>query len=82
LNNAPDPKGSRVVFRVKEISCSTCSLAIEKQVKKMEGVKDVRTSIMLDKVFIDYDPSRVSLDEIIKAVDRTGYGTRMRLAKR
>ena len=69
-------------FLVKEISCTTCALAIEKRVKRLDGVKDVRTSVMLNKVFIDYDPAKVSVDEIKEAVDKTGYGAHLTLVRR
>lgn len=64
---------------VREMSCSACGVAIEKQVKKLEGVKGIRTAVMLNKVFVDFDPSKVDLDEIRKAVNRTGYGAYMTL---
>ncbi len=72
---------SRAVFLIREINCTTCALAIDKQVKKLEGVKDVRTAVMLNKVFVDFDPSKVSVEEIKRAVDRTGYGTYMTLVR-
>lgn len=68
---------SRVVVSVKEISCTVCAQAIEKQVKKMKGVKDVRTAVMLNKVFIDYDPKLVDSTAIRKAVDKTGFKSYM-----
>jgi copper chaperone CopZ len=34
------------------ISCTVCAVAIENQVKKIEGVDDVKTAIMLNKVFM------------------------------
>lgn len=49
-------------------------MAIEKQTKKLDGVSDVKVAVMLNKVFVDYDPSKVTVDEIREAVDRTGYG--------
>jgi Cu+-exporting ATPase len=49
-------------------------MAIEKQTKKVDGVSDVRVAVMLNKVFVDYDPSKVRVEEIREAVDRTGYG--------
>jgi Cu+-exporting ATPase len=58
---------------VKEISCTLCAQAIEKQVKKMSGIEDVRTALMLNKVFIDYDPKLVSLVDIRRAIDKTGF---------
>ena len=82
MTDASPCRDSRATFLVKEISCSTCGLAIEKQVKKVEGVKDVRASVMLNEVLVEYDPRAVGLDEISKAVDRTGYGTYLKLKKR
>jgi Cu+-exporting ATPase len=63
----------RMVVSVRDISCVTCGLAIEKQVKKIEGVEDVKTAVMLNKVFIDYDPKLVDSGTIRKAIDKTGY---------
>ena len=48
-----------------------------KQVKKMKGIDDVKTAIMLNKVFIDYDPSLVDSAAIRKAIDKTGYKSYM-----
>jgi Cu+-exporting ATPase len=64
---------SRVVVSVTGMSCVTCARAIEKQVSKLKGVDDVKTAIMLNKVFIDYDPRFVDSATIRKAVDKTGY---------
>jgi copper chaperone CopZ len=75
-----DEKGTeknRVVVSVTRMSCATCSFAIEKQVKKLRGVSDVKAAIMLNKVFIDYDPKLVDSATIKKAIDRTGYKSYM-----
>jgi copper chaperone CopZ len=68
---------ARVVVSVKEISCTVCAQAIEKQVKKISGIEDVRTAIMLNKVFIDYDPKLVDLTAIKEAIDKTGFKSYM-----
>jgi copper chaperone CopZ len=79
-HDAPEEKKAekaRVVVSVKEISCTVCARAIEKQVKKVSGIEDVRTAIMLNKVFIDYDPKLVDLAAIRKAIDKTGFKSYM-----
>ena len=63
---------SRAVFTVRGIDCATCALAIDKHVRKVKGVKDVRAAVMLDKVFIDYDESETSATEVTRAIDRAG----------
>jgi copper chaperone CopZ len=37
----------------------------------------VRTAIMLNKVFIDYDPKLVDSTAIRKAIDKTGFKSYM-----
>jgi len=81
MNPSAKKESARVVFAVREIDCTTCSLAIQKQVKKLDGVKDVKTSVMLNKVFVDYDPSKIDISTIRKAVDKTGYSSYLTIAK-
>lgn len=68
---------SRVVFTVRGMDCATCALAIEKQVKKIEGVKKVGTALMINKVFIDYDESEAKFSEITEAIDKAGYSNNL-----
>jgi len=74
-------KKARIVVSVREISCATCALAIEKQVKKLKGVKDVRAAIMLNKIFVDYDPRLVDSEAIKKRIDKTGYKAYMTIGE-
>jgi len=68
---------SRLIISVTGMDCATCALAIEKQVKKMKGIDDIKAAIMLNKVFIDYNPDLVDSTTIRKAIDKTGYKSYM-----
>jgi copper chaperone CopZ len=68
---------ARIVVSVREISCTVCAQAIEKQVKKINGIEDVKTAVMLNKVFIDYDSKLVDTSTIRKAIDKTGFKSYM-----
>jgi copper chaperone CopZ len=68
---------ARLVVSVREISCTVCAQAIEKQVKKINGIDDVKNAVMLNKVFIDYDPRLVDSSTIRKAIDKTGFKSYM-----
>ena len=68
---------ARAVFTVRELDCASCALGIEKQVKKVRGVKDVRAAVMLNRIFIDYDGSKANISEIVQAIDRAGYSNRL-----
>jgi P-type Cu+ transporter len=70
-------KTSRAVFAVRGASCVSCALAIEKQIMRVEGVEGVKSSIMLNEVFVDYDVSKVGIKEITEAIRRTGYSNNL-----
>jgi P-type Cu+ transporter len=73
LKENEEKRMRRAVFAVRDIDCATCALAIEKRVKKIEGVKSVGTALLLNRVFIDYDESKATLSEITEAIDEAGY---------
>jgi copper chaperone CopZ len=68
---------ARIVVSVSEIDCTVCATAIQKQVMKISGVKDIKPAIMLNKVFIDYNPRLVDSSTIRKAIDKTGFKSYM-----
>jgi len=73
---------SRLIVSVTGMNCATCAFAIEKQVKKMKGIDDVKAAIMLDKIFIDYNPNLVDSATIRKAIDKTGYKSHMTIEEK
>jgi copper chaperone CopZ len=68
---------ARIVVSVREINCTVCATAIQKQVMKITGIEDVKTAVMLNKVFIDYNPKLVDSSAIRKAIDKTGFKSYM-----
>jgi copper chaperone CopZ len=44
---------------------------------KITGIEDVKTAVMLNKVFIGYNPKLVDSSEIRKAIDKTGFKSYM-----
>jgi copper chaperone CopZ len=68
---------ARIVVSVSEIDCTVCATAIQKQVMKIKGIEAVKTAVMLNKVFIDYDPKLVDSSTIRRAMDRTGFKSYM-----
>lgn len=73
MSEEAQDRRSRVVFKVRGIDCTTCALAIERQVKKMDGVEEVGTALMLNKMIIDYDETKTSVSKIMKTIDKAGY---------
>ncbi|MDA4120382.1 MAG: heavy-metal-associated domain-containing protein [Thaumarchaeota archaeon] len=66
-------KAKRAVFAVSNIDCATCAMAIEKRLRNVDGIEKVGSSIMLNRIFVDYDESRVGISEIMQAIKKAGY---------
>jgi copper chaperone CopZ len=58
---------------VRNVDCMACDLAIEKRLKRVDGVERVASAIMLNKIFVDYDESKVDTSEITLAIKEAGY---------
>ncbi len=70
-------KTKRAVFSVRGIDCVTCAIGIEKRLKKLDGVEGVGSATMLNKIFVDYDESRVGIPEIVEAIKKAGYSSHL-----
>ena len=68
---------TRAVFSVRNIDCATCASGIEKRLKKLEGIESVKAAVMLNKIFVDYDESKVGISEIKRAITEAGYSSYM-----
>ena len=61
-------------FSVTGMTCSACSAHVEKSVSRLEGVENAAVSLLQNSMTVDYDPSKVTAEDIISAVERGGYG--------
>ena len=64
---------AKVILDVPDISCEHCQRAIEGALQKEQGVASVRVDVPTKKVFLDYDPARLSLDQVSAVLDDEGY---------
>lgn len=53
--------------------CATCVTTIEKVVSGVRGVVSVQANLASNEALVTYDPSRVSLRDIVKTVRGAGY---------
>jgi thioredoxin 1 len=58
---------------ITRMDCPTCIPVLEREVKKLKGVEEVRGNYMTKNLRVVYDPDRVQLDEIEAAIERVGY---------
>jgi copper chaperone CopZ len=67
------PQDERLRLRIVGLDCTTCSRVIRRALEDLKGVRNVGVSYMMDLALVDYDPSVVSNEEIMRTVKKTGY---------
>ncbi len=58
---------------VEGMTCSACSAAVERSVKRLSGVKEASVNLATNRLKLVYDPASVKLSEIKAAVKKAGY---------
>jgi P-type Cu+ transporter len=68
----------KVTLNLQGMTCASCAANIEKVLNKKEGVISASVNFPLEKAVVDFDSSRISVREIIAAVQGIGYGASVR----
>ncbi|NIM59722.1 MAG: heavy metal translocating P-type ATPase, partial [Candidatus Aminicenantes bacterium] len=76
----PRPQGAtlsqdKAVINIAGMHCSSCVLTIENALKKLPGVSNAKVNFTSEKAHIDYDSTKVSLKDLHKTIEKTGYKT-------
>lgn len=61
-------------LKITGMNCASCVKAIEIALKALEGVEDVSVNLATESARVVYDPSKISLEEIIEMIESMGYG--------
>ncbi|MCG2776647.1 MAG: heavy metal translocating P-type ATPase, partial [Desulfobacterales bacterium] len=56
------------------MSCVNCALNIEKNVKKLQGVKDANVNFATEQAVISYDSNEIAIKDLVKNIYDAGYG--------
>ena len=61
-------------YNITGMTCAACSARVEKAVAKVDGVKEVSVNLLMNQMQVE---GEVSPQEIVKAVEKAGYGARV-----
>ncbi len=61
-------------YHITGMTCSACSSHVEKAANKLEGVEKASVNLLTETMDITYDESRLGEADIVKAVEKAGYG--------
>lgn len=68
-----EKKNKAVDMKIEGMTCAACAKAVERVVKKLDGVENISVNIATDKANISYNPSKVKLVEIRSEIEKAGY---------
>lgn len=60
-------------YEVEGMTCATCGVTVKAAVKKINGVREVKTSVEKKGTVVQYDGALTNSREIKKAIDDVGY---------
>jgi copper chaperone CopZ len=67
------PQLAQVTFAVQGMDCSACAAAIESRLKSTPGVKTAHVSYENKRADIEFDQTKVSVEQLQKAIAEAGY---------
>jgi len=66
-------KESRVKLQIVGMSCVSCAAVIRKELQKHEGVKDIKVNPIINAIYVDYEPEKITEEKIEETIKKTGY---------
>lgn len=67
-------------FDVSGMTCASCQANVQKAVEKL-GVDSVNVNLISETMTVSYDDGKISENDIIKAVEKIGYGAKVKNKK-
>lgn len=56
------------------MTCAACAIAVERSVKKLDGVASATVNSATEKLTVEYDETRVDDGALKASIEKAGYG--------
>jgi len=66
-------KTRKVVLQLGGMHCASCAQSVESMLKSLDGVYGVEVNFAASRAAVEYDPSKVTLSDMDKAISDIGY---------
>lgn len=60
-------------IKIEGMHCSSCSMNIDFDLEELDGVNKVNTSYAKQESEVEYDEEKLTIQEIVKQIEKTGY---------
>jgi len=68
-----EPEKKKAELKITGMHCATCAVNIEESLSQLKDVEKAQVNFGTDTAHVEYDPAKVSLHDIEKAVKEAGY---------
>lgn len=69
-------------YMITGMTCAACSSAVERVTRKMDGVAESNVNLTTALLTITYDETKVTPENIIRKIDRAGFGAELYVEKK
>lgn len=64
----------QITLPITGMTCANCVATIERNLKKVQGVRQAMVNLSSERATVEFDPSLVRLEDLVQRVERLGYG--------
>jgi P-type Cu+ transporter len=68
-----EPEKKKAELKISGMHCATCAITIEESLAHIKDVSSVQVNFGTDTAHVEFDPTKISLTELEKAVKDAGY---------
>jgi Cu+-exporting ATPase len=65
--------GSQATLQITGMTCAACANRIEKGLARLEGVTQAAVNYAMETAKVEFEPSRISVQDMVKKVEQLGY---------
>ncbi|MBI4469592.1 MAG: cation transporter [Acidobacteria bacterium] len=67
----------KVTIEIDGMTCEACAVTVRRALKRVDGVKSVDVSWRKGRAIVKYEPSKVTPEQLVEAINQTGYRARL-----
>ena len=60
-------------FKIEGMTCASCARAVERVTGRLEGVSSANVNLATEKLTLEYDDDKLTVEAISEAIDKAGY---------
>ena len=68
------PEELQVTLPITGMTCANCVAAVERNIKKVDGVQVANVNLSSERATVEFDPSLSGLSDFLTRIERAGYG--------